>query len=171
MHGIKEGDFKSIEEIFENNIQSYLDSDDTIISSNYDSIPSRFYNISTWIKNTNLKCWYCSRKFNNPPFFIPNCISYDETGTEYFEVLGNFCKINCAFTYSLEKFKQNDIYDIQGRLLLLYEKMYGQRIIRIPTAPNKEEMLEYGGNMTYDDYEKELERRNTTQTLLIKKFE
>lgn len=37
----------------------------------FDSIPEYFVNRESWIKSTNLLCWYCNNKVEDIPWFIP----------------------------------------------------------------------------------------------------
>lgn len=172
LHGIKENDFKTIEDLFESKIQQcFAEESKEQMLSKYDTIPKRFYNIDTWIKGTNLKCWNCSRKFNGVPLFIPICTLIDENGNEYFEVSGNFCKINCAYTYAYYHYKNHDAVDMHARLLLLHYLFYGFHVLKIPLSPEKHEMQDYGGDLTVEEYEKEIDRRNNDQNLTKYKLE
>ena len=169
---VKEDDFKTIEDLFESKLQDqFADECTEPLLSVLDKIPTRFYNKNSWIKSTNLKCWNCSRKFNTIPLFIPMCMLTDSDGNEYFEVKGNFCKINCAYVYSLHIFSDNDAIDAHARLLLLHLVIYGTRILKIPISPAKHEMEDYGGDWTSDEYEKEIEKRNNDQNLTKYKLE
>jgi hypothetical protein len=165
--GIKKEDFISIDDLFENRLlQTVGESDFSVENTTfmYDKIPLKFYNVALWPKSTNLKCWNCTRKFNTMPLFIPSRILSDDLGEEYFDVKGNFCTINCAYSYA-HIFKESDSVDVHSRLLLLYEKMFNTRIIKIPLSPNKEELIEYGGLLTGEEYEKEIVKRNNEQNL------
>lgn len=171
---IKKEDFISIDDVFENRLLTNANNIDTPyvqIEDSYDKIPTRFYNIAKWISSTNIRCWNCARKFHSVPMFIPSRILYDEEGFEYMDVIGNFCTINCAYTYSLKSYKESDAVDCHARLLLLYEMIYKQRILKIPQSPHKEEMLEFGGELTSEEYEKEIAKRNNEQNLTKYKLE
>lgn len=173
---IKKDDFVSIDDVFENRLLQTACGDnysnDEIYSSTiYDKIPTRFYNITLWPKQTNLKCWNCDGKCKSFPWFIPTRLFQDEVGDEYFEVKGNFCTLNCVYSYTIKCFKESECIDIHARLIHLYEKIFKTHIIKIPASPNKEEKIEYGGELTTEEFEKEIERRNNEQNLLKYKLE
>lgn len=169
---IKKEDFISIDDIFENRILETIDDPITPeLLVPFDKIPPRFYNLANWIKTTNLKCWNCCRNFSGLPLFLPSRIMLDDTNTEYLEVKGNFCTINCAYTYSLCRYKESEVIDIYSKLLLLYEKIYGVKILKIPLSPPKEELKEFGGDLTSEEYEKEITKKNKEQNLTKYKLE
>lgn len=170
---IKEEDFTDTDDIFDNNFIQAIDDDPYSVSTVtvYDKMPKRFYNIKTWIRKTNLLCLNCSGNIKSVPIFICPCISFDENSNEYFEVRGNFCTFNCSVKYINTHFTEMEAIDLIAKQLLLYEKMYGIRLLKIPESLGRESLIEYGGDYTREEYEADILARNRDQILTKYKFE
>lgn len=99
------------------------------------------------MKNT--KCWWCIDTIKKS-FFVP--IEYNN---KEYKVLGHFCCINCCLSYILHS---NLLYSKTLLIQLLY-KMYESYLSDndikriIPSAP-KEILLDFGGKVSYKDYNK-----------------
>jgi hypothetical protein len=52
----------------------------------------------TWPKSTSYCCWYCCHPFTETPVGIPEKIII-ENNNICFELAGNFCSYNCAYSY------------------------------------------------------------------------
>ena len=48
-------------------------------------------------ESTNIHCWWCCHKFDNPPCQLPE--KYYE---KKYHVFGCFCSYNCALSYNLD---------------------------------------------------------------------
>jgi hypothetical protein len=118
----------------------------------YDKIPSKFTTLATWIKHTNLKCWWCSRHFHSVPLFMPISVSrYEQTE---FAIKGNFDTWQCVASYMGVYFKKKMEYaDASELLLKIYKIFTGATADNIPHAPERSCMEEYGGSMTIEEYE------------------
>jgi len=160
---IKESDFISIEDLFENKIQLGIDGNELKECYKYDKIPKKFYSVETWIEKTNLKCWCCTRNFSGRPWFIPSYVSVDENNKECVDVKGNFCSSNCAANFIMERYRNNEITDAMSMLLWLCgifanhnDKTKKYKYLKISPSNNKECLEEYGGSMTVEQYAKDI---------------
>ena len=168
--GIKDDDFKSIDDLFEFHLQQKMEPQmiEEIPRPVFDEIPNRFYDKKSWIKSTNLKCGFCTRNYKTMPFFIPRTIKCDEDDNEYFEVLksaGLFCSINCAYSRSSQIYTDQQFIDCSSRLMCIYFIIFNVRIFRIPFSPPMSSLAEFGGEYTHDDYEEKINELNSDNTL------
>jgi len=125
----------------------------------YDKIPDRYENINLWKKITNIKCWTCDCHFYEVPKFIPLIIhpSTDPSKTHGgMDVYGNFCNWTCAAT-EIELYFANRKREMYDMLYFLYSDFNdGKKIVFIPPARRKIEMLQYGkGNLTINEYKEQ----------------
>lgn len=93
----------------------------------------------------NIKCWWCIYNCNNETYHIP--IFYTN---KIFHVVGYLCSLNCCVAYILNS---NNIRNSSLSLNLLY-KLYDKFIDNnkiVPSLP-KEILIDFGGSMTYDEY-------------------
>ena len=136
-----------IDDIFEQQIIDQLNIDAPI--ELFDNIPSNFSNLNTWIKKTNIKCWYCDLNFDNPPVFIPRLIEPANTETGYnIGTYGCFCSFCCAMAYNnIHNNKICDNIRIKEMLIFLYKIFNGKSVKEIFPAPSKYQMKQYGGSM------------------------
>lgn len=93
-----------------------------------------------------IKCWWCIDKIDNN-FPIP--IEYNK---KKFKVLGHFCCINCSLAYILH----NNLLYSKSLLIQLLYKMYNNYIKdkKIIPSPPKEILEDFGGELTYEEYNK-----------------
>jgi hypothetical protein len=120
----------------------------------YDKHPTRFINIESWIKKTNLKCWYCDCNFHNVPVFIPQEVKRsDSPDTNYGEmrVHGNFCSFNCAAAHINIEFRKCKWEKLE-MLKILYYVFTGTQVTNIPPSPLKTNMIQYGGDLSICEY-------------------
>ena len=143
-----------IDDIFEKQIREQLNTDNPIIY--YDKFPSIFYNMKTWIKKTNIKCWYCDLNFETPPVFIPKTIEH--SSSEYsISTFGCFCSFPCATCYcNLYYTKICDNIKINEMIRFLYKIFKGKAIREILQSPSKYEMVQYGGEIDQITYKKKI---------------
>lgn len=117
---------------------------------NYD-IPKNYDtdNKDRWIKNTSTKCYHCTYNFDTMPCAIP----YKYIKGIY-QVYGCFCSFECAYKYLLN----NKIHKKQEVISLLHslnKHFYNhEKTIPIIPAPNKEVLIDYGGNITIEEFRK-----------------
>ena len=79
------------------------------------SAMNEFTSLNTWIRSTNILCWWCKHNFTATPVAIPNYL-IDNT----FHCQGCFCSFNCSLAYI---YKENE--DINTKIVLL-KKMHQQ---------------------------------------------
>lgn len=145
LDGVKTNDFTDMENRFEQQLLDFGSDSDSIIV--YDKIPSIFTGLSTWIKSTNLCCWFCDFTFNNVPIFIPTYVNKTDANIEI-GTFGNFCSFCCAFAY----IQQNNMFQYVDYLSYLYQIMNSQKIKAFIPTPPKTRLIKYGGNMTDKEY-------------------
>lgn len=97
----------------------------------------------------NIKCWWCIDKIKQK-FPIPL-----EYKNGKFKTLGHFCCINCCLSYILNN---NLLYSKTLLIQLLY-KMYESYLLennikKIIPSPPKEMLLDFGGTLSYKEYNK-----------------
>jgi hypothetical protein len=135
----------------------------------FSKIPQYFHSLEQWPSQTNLFCWHCSNSVRGVPIFIPKHIDAKKNinnETAYvINVEGVFCTFNCAQAY-LDTLYSGDLSYYLNRtnmLLFLYSIFNGRQITYIRAAPPKYCMIQYGGNKTIAEYEKEVESYENLQ--------
>jgi len=103
---------------------------------------------SEWPKNTKIHCFWCCHPFEGIPWAIP--IKYINN---VFHVDGNFCSPECAAAYNFEQ-KDFNMWERYMLLNLLYNKVHHPMYQKLKLAPPRRMLLEYGGNMTINDFRK-----------------
>ena len=136
-----------IDDIFEKQIIEQLNIENPIIS--YNNFPSIFTNLETWIKKTNIKCWYCDLNFNNMPVFIPKIIENTGLNADYKIITsGCFCSFCCAMSYNNLYFpKICDNINNKDMIKFLYKIFNNTKIKEILPSPSKYIMNQYGGDV------------------------
>ena len=125
-------------------------SDEIIVQ--FDKIPTK-YKKSSWMKYTNLKCWWCDLTHQHSPYFIPLGMTR-ENDECVMSVLGSFCSIHCAIAYNQSILKNHD-WERSELLRLLYIDFTNKDLaIPIKESPPKTIMIQYGGDKTIEEYKK-----------------
>jgi hypothetical protein len=146
-----------LDDIFEQQILETLKIDSPIII--YNNLPSVFTNLNSWIKTTNLKCWYCNLTFDNMPVFIPKIIEHSGFNTDYnISTFGCFCSFSCATTHTnLYYPKICDNIKLKEMTRFLYKIFNGRAIKEITQSPSKFDMNQYGGDLDTSMYRNAVE--------------
>lgn len=138
-----------------------------------DDIKMFFTDKESWVRETNLLCWYCCNNFSGQPWFIPIQLdkkmistTMDEISSiadtteldivsndsfqeiEVMRVFGNFCGPCCAKSY-LDRSKDpelNNKWQCYELLKRLYFKMCGVKVLEIPSAENPYKMKKFCGS-------------------------
>lgn len=157
-----------IDDLFEQQLFEQLKQDDDIII--YDKIPSLFMCMETWIKKTNVKCWYCDLNFETTPVFIPKLIEPSTTKSGYsMGVLGCFCSFSCAMVYNnLYNNKLCNNIKTREMLLFLHNIFFNYHVREIYESPSKYIMKQYGGDIEPTKYRKlinELEKKMNDESV------
>jgi hypothetical protein len=144
-------DCTTIDDLFDEQIldQAHDDIDEV---STYMNLPTVFYSLKKWPKQTNIHCFYCDLQFEGTPVFIPKTIVPSKEGftmgTE-----GCFCGFNCGMSH-IDLFypKINDNVNKKNMLKLLFKVFTGKTVSKIENAPLKYKMVKYGGMYSFQDY-------------------
>lgn len=104
-------------------------------------------NNGNWVRQTNVKCWWCSYTFDNTPCGIP--LEYCDDSKEY-KQFGCFCSFNCSLAYII-KFIEDRKYEKSALLHMMFQKIFG-RTERISPAFPREILKDYGGILNIDEY-------------------
>lgn len=148
-----------IDDLFDEQIMGQI-TDDPIEINTYTPLPSIFYTLKQWPKKTNLKCFYCDRKFDTLPIFVPKTIEPSKDGYTM-ATEGCFCTFNCGVSYiNLMYSKIHDNLNKKNMLKLLYKVFTGKTTTEIPCSPSKYEMIHYGGTMNNQEYGKNIPKIN-----------
>jgi hypothetical protein len=155
IRGVFLKDCTPIDDIFEQQLIDRLDEEDVKVIT-FDKMPSAFTTLNDWIKNINIRCWFCDLNFNTSPVFIPRLIepSYDgyTIGTE-----GCFCTFSCAMAYINIYYPK--IYDNVRKhdmLKFLYKLFNGTKVREILASPSRYELVHYGGPLEMHQYRKKI---------------
>ena len=142
------------DDIFERQILEKLNIKSDIID--YIKLPTIFEGMDTWIKNTNIKCWYCDLNFNNYPIFIPRGIeknSFKSARVYNIQTYGCFCSFCCAASFiKLNYSKICDYIKYIEMLKFLYKIFNNKNISDVLFAPDKYEMIHYGNKLSVEEY-------------------
>lgn len=149
-------DIYNIEDIYQqeilNNIKDVNKNEIDII---YDKIPKTFTTLQKWKRSTNIKCWFCSLKFKNSPWFIiENTINNSEG--DIYEIKGNFCSVGCLQGYANIYYHSTKDFDIFQHIKKLYKIFYNKNIREIEPSPDKYYLKIYGGNLDISEYQKKI---------------
>lgn len=99
-----------------------------------------------WPKHTKIHCFWCCHSFEGIPWAIPFKYINNE-----FHVDGNFCSPECAAAHNFAQ-KDFNMWERYMLLNLLYNKVNYPRYQKLKLAPLKRMLVEYGGNMTINDF-------------------
>ena len=177
LQGVFKTDCDKIEDFFHERLLHGSEADAKI----YDRIPLVFTNLETWPRSTNLLCWNCGRTVKSHPWFEPQSIGPAASGAVgefvsseklnrsgvtctnyYINVKGCFCSANCVMRHILTYSRDlADRINKTSMLLFVYEIFTGRAAVDILPAPHRTELVQYGGNLTEQDYQKKLDDANT----------
>ena len=155
LKGVYIKDCIPVDDIFERRIIEQLANDNPVIY--YTELPSFFNSIRTWVKKTNLKCWYCDLNFDNQPVFIPKIIEKCGTNEFNISVHGCFCTFCCAAAH-IDLYYQKLCNNIEAMEMLkfLYKLFNGRPVKEILRAPSKFLRTSYGGELDDCSYKSQL---------------
>lgn len=172
LQGVYKKDCKRVEDFFHERLLH----DASHETKMYDKVPLVFTGINTWLKSTNLLCWTCNRSFKGRPWFEPQSIdplnnsAHNKSLTNAqiktaskkhdfcINIKGNFCSPNCVMRHILNNTR--DMSDRLNKIAMLkfvYELFTGVVIHDIHPSPPHTDMVQYGGHMTPQEYQKKIE--------------
>lgn len=164
LKGINIENIIEIEDLYHKELLNNIKSNNTEIEILYDKIPQQFISLSLWKKYTNIRCWYCTLKFKNTPWFIITNINQTNNGLIY-DIKGNFCSIGCLQGHINIYYNKREHFDIYSSVKKLYKIFYNKNINEIIPSPNKFNLKIYGGELEIIDYQKEIHRINKQNIL------
>jgi len=139
---------KSIAEINDSMTNDASSSQLWIENGAYESPKIQFQleEIKQWPSKTNIKCWNCTRNFDTVPIGIPYKIH-----NNIYYVKGCFCSFPCAYTYN-HYYEEENKWNQESLLYKLFRDCgyFG----KMNYAPPKEILIDYGGNITDEEYDK-----------------
>lgn len=97
-------------------------------------------------------CWWCCHDFKGTPLSMP--YKYYERQNK-FMTTGAFCSWSCMKTYALDTYGINRGSIICGNMIMMRKKLYG-KLGSIKPAPKKHRLVEFGGDMTIEEFRKNL---------------
>lgn len=157
LKGVHLEDIISVEDMYQKELLNNID--DTTVEIVYNKIPKHFTTLAEWTKTTNLRCWFCSLKFKNVPWFIIENINHSSEGAKY-DVKGNFCSCGCLLGYVKVHYNERNDFDIYKSVYKLYNIMYNKKISEIIPSPNKYILKIYGGDLSIDEYQRKIKKNN-----------
>lgn len=166
---------KKMNNDYNKNYQIY--NEDMFYEIEDDKIRKYFYDLKSWPSITNILCWSCCRKHKYKPKFIPiNKVKKIFKNDKYipdgehdvYEVYGSFCSFYCALWY-LNKIiddritnlsSKNVITAIIYKLFAIFhpEKVKNRKIIKIPYDICRNDMIQFGGELSYDEYDEYIKK-------------
>lgn len=160
LKGIHIDDIVEIEDLYQKELLNNVRTNNLELNIIYDKIPSQFISLDKWKKSTNLRCWHCTLKFKNTPWFIIENIHQSSTGLIY-DILGNFCSVGCLQGHINIYYNKRENFDIYNSVKKLYKLFYNTNINEIIPSPNKFNLKIYGGSMEILDYQREIQIINS----------
>lgn len=154
-------DIIEIEDIYQKELLNNINISNNNIDNNiiYEKIPAHFTDFHNWKKNTNIRCWYCSLKFKNTPWFIILNTNFTANGIKY-DIKGNFCSVGCLQGYVNIHYNPRINFDIFESIKTLYKLFYNKKIKEIKISPNKYNLKIYGGELDISEYQHEIQLIN-----------
>lgn len=161
LKGISMNDIIQVEDIYQKELLNNINGNINNAESNtiYEKIPKHFKCLDEWVKNTNIRCWYCSLKFKNTPWFIILNTNSTAEGNLY-DIYGNFCSAGCLQGFVNIHYERRKNFDIYESIKFLYKLFYNKKIKEIQHSPNKYNLKIYGGDLEIIDYQREIQKIN-----------
>lgn len=93
-------------------------------------------------------CWWCCHDFETPELKMP--YKYDSLRNRFYTT-GVFCSWSCMKAYAIDKYGVTRGGIICGNMILMRKKLFN-KIGQIRKAPNRFELIEFGGNTTIEEF-------------------
>ena len=165
LKGITLDDIIEVEDIYQKELLNNINNNNNLNNNDsniiYEKIPKHFTNFDNWKKNTNVRCWFCSLKFKNTPWFIILNTNFTPDGIKY-DITGNFCSIGCLQGYVNIHYDSRKNFDIYESIKIIYKLFYNKKIKEIKQSPNKYNLKIYGGDLDIHDYQLEIQNINNS---------
>ncbi len=160
LKGINIDEIVEIEDIYHKELLNNIKTPVNEINILYDKIPNNFTTLQKWNNTTNLRCWFCTLKFKNTPWFIIHNINNTSDGIVY-DISGNFCSVGCLQAHVELHYNKREHFDIYNSVKKLYKIFYKKNINNIMISPNKFNLKIYGGELDITEYQKQIQDINT----------
>lgn len=133
------------------------------INHNYMNKYTRSTLISSWPKQTDIHCFWCTESFSWCPFGLPfEYVKPDDNSGMYMKTEGVFCSLNCAMAYNLNK-RDNLTPERASLLHLMFYHLFKTDELKkkslmsfedfeISPALPKEMLNKFGGPLTIQEY-------------------
>lgn len=108
-------------------------------------------------------CWWCCHPFEGTPLSMP--YQYDDR-TNKFKTAGTFCTWSCVKSYTLHEYGVNRGGIICGNIVMMRKIMY-KTIGHIPKAPLRQRLKVFGGDLSIEDFRKNLIVETTPCTPVV----
>jgi hypothetical protein len=127
----------------------------------YCKLPSVFTDIEAWPDLTNILCWNCSLSFDHVPIFIPKVIEpimrHKDGKKLSITPEGTFCGFGCAHRFiQTQNFSIIDRIEKLNKLKFFYKLLYGEAMPTYHSFPSPHSMVQYGGDVSIDDFKKNI---------------
>lgn len=121
------------------------------VSSVFTPLPRRFESVASWPESSNLRCWHCDLPINGPPKFVP--LTFTMANGEYIcNTEGVFNRWGCAVAYIDYTFSGQKREQARQTIKIMCSKIRGEQISYINPAPPRTLMVQYGGDLSEDEY-------------------
>ena len=180
LHGVFKRDARKLEDMLRDQL---LNEDYCIVPDvkTYDAIPVNYTSDETWPKSCDFQCWWCTLTFKGMPRFMPLSIEPISNGpignvltaSELKQIInrkailiptkGIFCTVNCVAAYIYVHI--HDLADRLNKIAMLkyvYELQTKKKIKDIQPSPPPTDMVQFGGNMSIQQYRSKLESLDET---------
>jgi hypothetical protein len=143
----------------------------------FDKFPLTIASIEDWPKKINLLCWNCTLKIHDRPWPIPSGIDTycnndsvvstlnlpqkktirEKNKNLMIGVDGIACSFACAITYVRMYDDYSKRQNLENTLKFIYRLLFNKTVLLIQTGPTKNQLLQYGGNCTEDEFRRKIE--------------
>jgi len=106
----------------------------------------------SWVKRTDICCWWCAHQFDTVPLGIP--VEFDG---EIFKVRGCFCSFSCLTSYNKDSKESGCYYLIKAFYKALVGKVFDENVSE---APPKEMLCIFGGPYSIKEFRNKSETFN-----------
>jgi MYM-type Zinc finger with FCS sequence motif len=118
-----------------------------------------------WPESTDISCWYCVHPFEGSPISLPT--KYDDK-RRVFYVFGVFCTWGCAKKFNMERDSVTrtncaTLLSLLRHRLLAGSKSLDHRKYSIVTAPHRNRLRCFGGDLTIDQFRSGLQALERAQ--------
>lgn len=120
----------------------------------FDKIPRYFSSYNSWIKSTNISCFFCTLSIDGIPVPVATGVEYNNDGRNVrYTVKHLCCSFNCAYAHIDSEYKGDvNKHKYISILKEIYQKIYNKKIVVIQPSPDKSRLQHHGGDLTPKEY-------------------